>query len=366
MPFAYAMGWNAKLRRWEKRHLGNRYVVSCRQLEAAGYLGGGTPHTKKDSGQAANTWLRDQLAGGVRRKTVERGTRATYWRDIYLARKTADAEQGVISGSEWELIKGGLRSFVDWFGADRSVKEIDADIWESYYDFIRSSDFASETKRKRMRHARLFVVWLIEKGITPNFPSLTTMAVRFANTREELRPPTTEEIKEVLAKASPRFRTLLLVMLNTGLAQIDVSDLRRNQYDGGYITRARMKTLKKNTRSVAWKVWNVTADALAEHAEKDGEHLLLTQSGKTWVRDGFKNGKRFRTDSVSSVFSELNAGFTLKALRAWGGDSIRQKFGQHVADHFLGHGQDPVERAYFARHQAELDEAVEWLGLRLV
>jgi hypothetical protein len=33
-----------------------------------------------------------------------------------------------------------------------------------------------------------------------------------------------------------------------------------------------------------------------------------------------------------------------------------------VGDHFLGHGQKPVDAAYFSRDQDILDEAVAWLG----
>lgn len=366
MPFQYHMTWSHSVRRWECRRLNRRFVVTCRQLKAQGYLPWDSPETKRETGKAANAWLKDRLREEApARKPVERGVRCGYWTSAYLARRAGDATQGVISPSEQEGIRLAVESFRDWFGEARPIREVDGEVWQGWYDYVRAASLASETKKKRMRHVRTLLVWLVEKGAVAQFPSLITLRPRFASTREELTPPTADEVKAVLGAAPGRLKCVLLVMLNTGLNQVDVADLRRGQYADGRITRGRSKTAKKATRAVAWKLWPATIALLDRFAETEGERLLLTEKGGPWTRDEFADGKRSRTDNVASAFRHLKAPFSLKGLRAFGGDAIRRRFGKHVADHFLGHGQDPVERAYFARHQDELDEAVDWLGREL-
>jgi hypothetical protein len=56
-----AMSWLAKTSRWEKRVMGCRLVVSCRQLKKLGYMDLHLPETKEHSRDAANRWLADQL-----------------------------------------------------------------------------------------------------------------------------------------------------------------------------------------------------------------------------------------------------------------------------------------------------------------
>ena len=58
----------------------------------------------------------------------------------------------------------------------------------------------------------------------------------------------------------------------------------------------------------------------------------------------------------------LKAGVTLKQIRQTSGDMIKRQFGKPVADHFLGHGQRPVDASLLLRDQEVLDQAVAWLG----
>jgi hypothetical protein len=305
---------------------------------------------------------RDRFA---REKSADPERSLKHWYDAYLARRAEDAVAKVISASEYDVARMCLDDFKAWYGERRAIDDLTAETWEAWYRHVRAGSLASETKKKRIRHARSFIVWLVERGAIPNFPSLVTLKTRFVNDRKELEPPDPKAIRKVIERASGKLKAILMVMANTGMAQVDVSALRRDQYRDGRIVRSRSKTAKKNTRTVEWKLWPETVELLDRLAETSGDRLLLTDRGDTWTHDEFVNGKRSRTDNVASVYRHLKAPMTLKAFRFFGGSSIRRQFGNHVADHFLGHGQDPVERAYFARYQDELDQAVDWLRGKL-
>jgi integrase len=135
-------------------------------------------------------------------------------------------------------------------------------------------------------------------------------------------------------------------------------------WEEGFIDRRRSKTRGIKTPYVRWKLWKPTLELLEQYAHRDGDHALLTESGRTWVRDEIRDGRRSKTDSIKSL--HVNAGLAatpLKRLRSTGATMIRNQFSREISDHWLGHGPKNVsDRSYFAKNQPKLDEAVAWLG----
>jgi integrase len=286
-----------------------------------------------------------------------------HWVGRFLAMRETEVKSGDISISSYDSVQFCLRAFRDWCNPDLPIDKLDGERWVEWYKTLQGSAISVGYKRKRLIFARQFIGWLIELGLIPGFLSLHSKRYRFGGRDHEVKPLTTSEVRAVVDKTSGILRLIVLLMLNCGLSQKDCSDLKPEEYADGRITRRRSKTKKRNTRIVSWKLWTSTQALLDEYGRLDGDHLLLTASGRPWVRDHLdEHGRRRKSDCVRSLHQVAGIGVPLSRLRQTSGDMIRMRYGEHVADHFLAHGQNPVDQAYFSRQQAELDEAVAWLG----
>ncbi len=284
-----------------------------------------------------------------------------YWVDKFLAMRETEVKSGDLSVSTYESIKLCLDHFRTWLNPELPIDNLDADRWVEWYKQVQMSTISVSYKRKRFTFTRTFIAWLVEQGLIPGFASLFAKRYKFGATDKEVEPLAVEQVRSSVDAAKGILKLHLLLMLNTGMTQKDIADLKPAEYKDGRITRRRSKTAKRNTRVVSRKLWKVTRDLLDEF-KQEGSHLLLTSTGKPWVRDELIDGKRKKTDAIRSIYRPTNPSVSLKQLRQTSGDLIMHKFGKHVADHFLAHGQAVVDAAYFSRDQKELDEAVEWLG----
>ncbi len=285
-----------------------------------------------------------------------------HWVARFLALRKDEVAGRELSVAQYDLIRLCLDKFQEWIGADASIDKINPDRWVEWYRHLLNLEISVEYKKKRLANARNFISWLIEQGLIPGFASLFAKRYKFGNDKPEVKPVAREKIKGIIDQASGRLKLVLLLMANTGMNQIDIASLRPSEYKEGRITRSRSKTKKQRTRTVSWKLWETTRRLLDQYAETTGDRLFLTETSRAWVRDDMIDGKRSKTDAAQSVYRHLKTGVTLKQLRQTSGDMIKGRFGKDVADHFLGHGQKPVDAAYFSREQATLDQAVAWLG----
>ena len=301
----------------------------------------------------AAVWV-DRLA---RTKPVPTDRTVGHWIDQFLSLRDVEVKAGELSRAGYDQCKWCLDAFRDWLAPTLPVESIDSTRWVEWYKHVQGMDKAAWTKKKLFSYPKSFISWLIEQGLIPAFESLHAKRYKFSIQRKEEDPLTVERIREIVGKAQGVMRLHLLLMLNAGLSQKDISDLRPSEYTDGQIHRARSKTHKKGTRVVSWKLWDSTKALLDEHAQH-GERLLLTSKGTTWVGDG-------RRDGINSLYRHLGFPESLKRFRATAGNLIKKKLGKETADHFLGHKQGVVDSAYFARDQEELDQAVDWLGSHL-
>ena len=284
-----------------------------------------------------------------------------YWVDKFLAMRETEVKSGDLSVSNYDSIRLCLEHFKKWLNPEMPIDNLDAGRWIEWYKQVQILDISVGYKRKRFMFARRFVSWLVEQELIPGFASLFAKRYKFGATDKEVKPLSVEQVRSIVESADGVLRLHLLLMVNTGMTQKDISDLKPTEYEEGRITRRRSKTAKFNTRVVSWN-FGSPPGTCSNSSNKRIRYLLLTQSGKPWVRDELINGKRKKTDAIKSIYRLAKIGIPLQRLRQTSGDLIMHKFGKHVADHFLGHGQAVVDAAYFSRDQKELDKAVEWLG----
>ena len=398
------MTWEKRKQRWRKMYHGRIYTISPGTL--------GCPATKDESYQAANAWwevklteirgqeppdrfdlvirqlragkswlqeqgidtVYDPTTGMVFDKGSEWADRLSrhnptltdrsigHWVGRFLALRKDEVIGKALSVSQYDLIRLCLDKFKEWIGEANSIDLITPDRWVAWYQCLLTQPMSAEYKKKRLSNARNFISWLVEQGLIPGFGSLFAKRYKFASDRDEVKSVDTHRIKAIIDRASGRLKLVLLLMANTGMNQIDISNLKPSEYRGGRITRSRSKTKKQRTRVVSWQLWDTTRQLLDQYKETVGDRLFLTETKRAWIRDEMIDGKRSKTDAAQSVFRHLKAGVTLKQFRQTSGDLIKKQFGKDTGDHFLGHGQKPVDASYFSRDQEVLDQAVAWLG----
>jgi integrase len=282
-------------------------------------------------------------------------------------------QAGLLSPSEYDTIRRCVHSFRDWVGVDMSIERINADRWEAYWGELIRWDRSVEYKRKRLRIARSFIGWLVEKGLIPSPPNLHSRRLRFGGTSKAVPIMTVDEVRSLVANATGQLRLLILLMINCGMTQKDISDLRQSEVDWteGRITRRRSKTRDNpHVPTVSYKLWSETWTLLQRYRQPAGDRVLLTKSGKPLVRDGLKGDgdRRSKVDTIRSNYRHLQVKLDiktpLKLCRKTSASLLddHDTYGRYTG-HFLGHSPRSITDKHYVRPSPDqFDKAVAWLG----
>jgi integrase len=194
------------------------------------------------------------------------------------------------------------------------------------------------------------------------------------------------ELKAIVDKAGVPLKAMVLLGINCGLGQSDVSNLPLSavDLDGGWLNFPRPKT-GINRRCPLWKetveaLRAVLKDRPAPTNAADAELAFVTEKGNRWVRV-LKRGKAgdeadpekwTNIDAVSQEFRKVMAALKLNGHRNFyclrrtfetiGGDSLDQV----AVDHIMGHARDDMASLYRQRINDERLQKVaslvhEWI-----
>ena len=193
---------------------------------------------------------------------------------------------------------------------------------------------------------------------------------------QEVEVFTTEEITQLLNKASERKQLYLLLMMNCGMYPSDIGALRQDEvnWSKGVITRKRSKTKDRggNVPKVEYPLWKATLDLLRKHRSKDKTLVLLNTDGKPLWRYVERNGKVMKLTNVGVAYFQLQEaiGLTkqqrkpLKAIRKTSSSMLGKhpEYGK-FAQYFLGQAPDSVADRYYVKpSQEQFNSAIQWLG----
>jgi integrase len=194
-----------------------------------------------------------------------------------------------------------------------------------------------------------------------------------------------QDVRAALAASSGQLRLHLLLMLNCGMYQKDISDLQDHEvgWTEGTITRKRSKTgHEKNTPVVTYRLWPDTLACLKQY-RSGGKTVLLTGDGRPWVRaEPQPDGKIRQSDGIARNYRRLVASHNeknpknklaarpLKELRKTSASLLygHSDYGR-LANHFLGNSPRGIaEKNYLDPRtpgfQELFDRALEWLGIQ--
>jgi len=324
----------------------------------------------------------------------------------YLKQKEAEAEAKQVSTGRCYALKLHLTHFQDWLGKDTDVKEIDGDVLVNFRLYVlgkaAKKEWTKTTAGHYMTTVKSFVRWLWQSNAIATLPRILdgrSKALEIKRSSSGIVTFTKEEIKALLVDASDRTKLYILLMLNCGMTQKDISDLLISEVDWeeGRIIRKRSKTAEEeNVPVVNYKLWPETFRLLQQERDPKSQDRVLTNSngGPLWSEEITKDGKYRKTDNVKNAFDRLRTvreveeveetGKTkkkasakkveramkstinkpLKSLKKTSASLLRDnaKFSS-LEDLFLGHAPQKMSDKHYAKVPHNLlDQAIDWLG----
>ena len=255
-----------------------------------------------------------------RAKAVEPDKTIKAAAERYLQFRLARVHGGERSVAGFDNVRRLVNTFAEFIGEASHVDSINAELWQNWYlNIVKhvaskkqgQEGWSSSYGRDLLSTSRAFVRWLwvhdFLKAIPKNLDSPDFKIE--VQTPEVIKTFSKKEIKTLLANATGQLKLHLLLMLNCGNTQKDVSDLKKTEVDlgEGTIKRRRSKTRsKKHVPVVTYKLWKSTLKELKKHLSDDPVRALLTQSGKKWVRDNLGDDEKYsKTDAIDSNYVHL-------------------------------------------------------------
>jgi integrase len=300
--------------------------------------------------------------------------------DLYLKQIEQRANAGDMSQGNRYARQLHLHYFRDWLGRDTDVREIDGPSLVGYHAHLVEKVTAGEWTRTTARHylvtVKAFVRWLWQMEKIASLPRVMDEKAKLLTIST---PPsriivfTISEVSSLLKSASDRTKLYILLMLDCGMTQKDVADLRQSEMDwaGGRIIRKRSKTGDYETvPELNYLLWPETLRLLVqERAPKSSDRALLNGGGNPiWNELITPEGKYQKTDNVKNAFDrlrkQLGINKPLKSLKKTSASLLcdNEKY-QGLQSIFLGHApQSMSDRHYTQVPQRLLDQALCWLA----
>src|SRR5579884_3377101 len=287
---------------------------------------------------------------------------------------------GRVTPVHWNNLRHCLNHFVAFLGESADVAIVSAEQLDGFHFFCLSkigekaagnkAGWSERYAKEVFAIARSWVRWLWGKGLIELPRNLDSREWGFGLTAAKIVTWSAEEVQHVIGEAPGKLKLALLLMLNCGMTQKDVSDLKDDEmrWHEGRIERQRSKTRRrKGTPTVCYKLWPETF-ALLKQYRSGQENVLLTKSGKTYLRQAHEGGKLVSRDIIAGSFRQLckRLGFKkqMKQLRKTSATMLESHpvYGRFTS-FFLGHAPASLKDRHYARpDQALFDEAVNWLG----
>jgi integrase len=284
---------------------------------------------------------------------------------LWLEDLKARVGAGQLGYGEYRNQVSYVKHFVTYMGSQTLIDAINEETWSGYHrvllDRIALEACSPVYAMKLFQTARGFVEYLVSlKRITAP-ENLSDRRLRFKVPRPTIRVFTGEEITRLLKESRPVIRLMILLALNTGMTQIDVSDLSHDEIDwkSGRLTRKRSKTAHHaNTPVVEYALWPETFTLLTQLRSNDPVRVLVTRSGNAWV-----NRREKTNDSIRMEFGKLKPALSFKYLRKTAATMLASHPEYRAyAQYFLGHAPDNVADTHYVKpDQVQFDAAVNWL-----
>jgi integrase len=296
--------------------------------------------------------------------------------DDWFQGLAAQARAGILSPDRADAARRFLAPFVAFVGETADVGAIDPATLTAFHRFclsqIGEGRWGAVYARDIFATARGWLRWMAEHGTIAPPANLASKSFRFGSTVKRVKTWEPGEVRQAIAEAAGKLKLALLLMVNCGMTQADVSDLLDTEVDwrAGRVIRRRSKTAARESVPVVnYKLWPSTFALLKQH-RSGGERVLLTLAGNPLVRKKMQAGKLVKVDALARKYRKLQTRLGLKPmklLRKTGASLLEshEVYGRFTGL-YLGHAPATMKDRHYAAPPAALfDEAIAWLGEQL-
>ena len=274
----------------------------------------------------------------------------------------------------WDNCRRNLMRWKKWIG-EVNPSTLNGVQLSAYETYLRSEKLADITARDALEAVKEFYRWLWGIEVIDQLPRNMDKVSISIKKKKVQTLDIDKHIKPILAKANERERLYLLLMLNCGMTQIDISKLTHDEVDfeKGIITRKRSKTEDyENVPTVSYPLWKETLSLLRKHRNKKTKLVLTNTNGGSLKTDGLNDqGKYKKADNIATAYHRLckrepvtTDRKPLKLIRKTSAPILNNsKEYSQWGEMFLGHSPRSVaETYYYGETGKSFLEAVNWLG----
>lgn len=300
------------------------------------------------------------------------------------------AQSGEITAGRFGKLRSGVKRFLDFYGKQKCMTEINEDTVKDYYQLIieLKKTGSSSTFSDDFTTFKQFIDEVSDDNSEiPKPRNLRSRKFTVGRNRSEPNPFTPDEFKIIIENSTDRTKLYLLLMLNCSFYQGDVAELKGEEVDwvNGRICRARSKKkkllAKKRSKDdlikINYKLWPETFRLLKKFGNRTGLALTNESGGQLVVSEIGDSGNETRNDNIVSAYKRVIAKLknrkllpktfkkSLKQLRKTGPDMLDQhaeKYAEFI-DVMLDHSR-VANRSYLKSGKAykPFDEALEFVG----
>lgn len=282
----------------------------------------------------------------------------------YVGEYEANALAGEISTARWERVSQYLKRLEN-FAGDINCSTISEATLSSYrFELLRQkskNEISSWTARYSLQEACSFTKWAWRQRYINELPrNLEDLTI--SAERKEVVCLSADEVKKLLSSCSTNWqRCLILLGLNTGMNQADISQIKASDYESGWIFKSREKTGVAG----AWGLWELTKTfvEICRTDKQPSDLLFTTKNGLPLVEDGFRKGKRYKNDAVRLVWNRLakKAGITggYMQLRKTGASTLELLGYADCVESYLAHAKRSVASVHYLTEEAKRQAAMK-------
>ena len=291
----------------------------------------------------------------------------------YLQSCFAKYKRGELKPSSFEKTRISVCHFVDYLQTGLLLSMLGETQLDDYRNFVLSLPISAATQKSispwtaksRLDAVRAMMRWGYRMSFIDQVPrNLDDQYSKISIPEPVVNRFSREEIGVLYSAASEKTKMFMLLGLNCGFGQTDISELRVGEVsvDANRIVRKRSKTAIHSE----FTLWPLTMEMLKRHGNLDSkpsDRVFLSKSGHPLVREYFIDDKFKRTDAIRSAFFRLmkktkmpnHRGFY--SLRKAAASEI-ESIDPAVTEMFLAHSEKAMKKHYVERDWARLDSAI--------
>jgi integrase len=344
-------------------------------------------------GQHLPDWLTEAVIGPERLDRIRQGVGALLGNaaptersvgkqvEQWLMVLRVSVGQRLMDEGRFDAYQRHIKIFERWVGADTLVDALNAPKLEEWWAFLSlkvgEGAYSPSYAKTIFMTTKQFICRLGELGLIPLPGNIRSRRFKFGDGPKAVDRLGLDEVRTLLAGCdgfSERTKLFLLLCLNCGMYQSDISDIGEDEVDwvAGTLFRPRSKT-PKGPR-VKYKLWPETLELLKKHRAKPTvlndrgqKRVLLTEDGKPLVNYWLEEGKMRRYDCIQSAFGRLfekvKMKRPIKLLRKTSASELASHavYGAYV-QYFLAHSPKGVaDRHYIKPDDDQCFEALDCL-----